>query len=54
MDILTQVSAVCSALTAFSKALLESHVKTCVKEDIREGNDEVLDELLGVVSRFIK
>ena len=54
VDILTQVSAVSSALTAFSRALLESHVKTCVKDDVREGRDEVLDELVEVISRLMK
>ena len=54
VDILTQVQAVSSALSSFSTALLDSHIRTCVKEDILAGKDEVLDELVGVVSRFIK
>ena len=54
VDILTQVQAVSSALTSFSKALLESHVKSCVKEDVIAGNDEVLDELIDVIGRFMK
>ena len=54
VDILTQVQAVSSALTSFSTALLESHLKSCVKDDILLGRDEVLDELVGVISRFMK
>ena len=54
VDILTQVQAISSALTSFSTALLESHVKSCVKEDVLSGKDEVLDELVGVISRFMK
>lgn len=54
VDVLTQVQAVSSALTAFSKALLESHIKSCVKEDVIAGNDEVLDELIDTVARFMK
>lgn len=54
VDILTQVQAVSSALTSFSKALLENHVKSCVREDVLSGKDEVLDELVEVVSRFMK
>ena len=54
VDILTQVQAISSALTSFSTALLESHLKTCVKDDILSGRDEVLDELVGVISRFMK
>lgn len=54
VDVLTQVQAVSSALTSFSSALLESHLKTCVKDDIKSGKDEVLDELVGVITRFMK
>jgi DNA-binding FrmR family transcriptional regulator len=54
VDVLTQVQAVSSALTSFSKALLESHVKSCVRDDVLEGKDEVLDELVDVISRFMK
>ena len=54
VDVLTQVQAISSALTSFSKALLESHVKTCVKDDVLSGKDEVLDELVDVISRFMK
>ena len=54
VDVLTQVQAVSSALTSFSTALLEIHLKTCVKDDIISGKDEVLDELVGVIARFMK
>ena len=54
VDILTQVQAISSALTSFSTALLENHVKSCVKDDILSGNDDVLDELVDVISRFMK
>ncbi|MDE7212765.1 MAG: metal-sensing transcriptional repressor [Lachnospiraceae bacterium] len=54
VDILTQVSAASAALTAFSKELLNSHVRTCVVQDIREGNDEKVEELLKTIQKFIK
>lgn len=54
VDILTQVQAVSSALTSFSTALLESHMRTCVRDDILNGRDEVLDELVDVISRLVK
>ena len=54
VDILTQVQAISSALTSFSSALLESHLKGCVRDDVLAGRDEVLDELVGVISRFMK
>ena len=54
VDILTQVSAASAALTAFSKELLNSHVRTCVVQDIREGGDEKVEELLKTIQKFIK
>ena len=54
VDILTQVSAVSSALDSFSVSLLEGHVKSCVKDDVISGKDEVLDELVTVISRMMK
>ena len=43
VDILTQVSAVNAALNSFSKELLSEHLRTCVAENLREGNDGVVD-----------
>lgn len=54
VDILTQVSAANAALTAFSKLLLNNHVRTCVVEDIREGKDEKVEELLQTIQKFMK
>lgn len=54
VDILTQVSAVQAALSAFSRALLESHIKTCVVEDIKSGGAEKVDELIATLQKFIR
>lgn len=54
LDILTQVSAATSALNSFSKALLQSHIKSCVANDIREGNNEKLDELIQYLPKMMK
>ena len=53
-DILIQVSAVTSALNSFNKVLLANHMKTCVAENIREGNDEVIDELVTTMQKLMK
>jgi DNA-binding FrmR family transcriptional regulator len=54
-DILTQVSAIQSALNAFNKELLTNHVKTCVVNNIKNGNeDEIIDELMITVKRLMK
>ncbi len=53
-DILTQVSAITSALNSFNKVLLGNHIKTCVADNIREGNEEVVDELVTVLQKLMK
>ena len=45
VDILTQVSAITCGLNAFNKKLLANHIKSCVVNDIRAGDDSVVDEL---------
>jgi len=53
-DILTQVSAITSALNSFNKVLLANHMRTCVADNIREGNDEVIDELVSTLQKLMK
>lgn len=53
-DILVQVSAVNAALNSFNKVLLANHLRTCVSENIRNGNDEVIDELVTLLPKLMK
>ncbi|MBP3891603.1 MAG: metal-sensing transcriptional repressor [Solobacterium sp.] len=53
-DILIQVSAVTSALNSFNKVLLASHIKGCVTEDIKAGQEEAVDELVTVLQKLMK
>ena len=54
IDILMQVSAITAALNSFNKVLLTSHLKTCVADNIREGNEEVVDELAKALQKLMK
>lgn len=54
IDIITQVAAVSAALGAFNKELLAGHIRTCVSDDIKAGNDEAVDELLATLTKLIK
>lgn len=54
VDILTQVSAVTAALNSFNKVLLASHIRTCVVDDVREGQGEKLEELVDVMQKLMK
>lgn len=53
-DIMVQAAAVNAALNSFNKELLGAHIRTCVADDIREGKDEVIDELLDTLQRLMK
>lgn len=53
-DILVQASAVNAAINSFSKVLLASHIRTCVADNIRAGNDEVIDELTATLQKLMK
>lgn len=53
-DILVQVAAVNAALNSFNKELLGEHIRTCVADNIRAGNDEVVDELVNTLQKLMK
>ena len=53
-DILIQVSAVTSALNSFNKELLSCHIRSCVTEDIRSGDEEAIDEFVKVLLKLMK
>ena len=54
IDILMQVAAANAALNAFTKVLLAEHIKTCVAQDIRDGRDETVDELVSTLQKLMK
>ena len=54
VDVLTQVSAASAALNSFTRVLLASHIKGCVAQDIREGNDETIDELVTTLQKLMR
>ena len=54
VDILNQVSAANSALNSFTRVLLENHIRSCVTEDIRDGKDDKLEELLATLQKLMK
>lgn len=53
-DVLIQSAAVNAAMNAFNKELLASHIRGCVARDIREGRDEVIDELVATLQKLMK
>lgn len=53
-DILIQSAAVNAAINAFNKELLANHIRTCVADDIRNGKDEAIDELVITLQKLMK
>ena len=53
-DILTQVSAVTSALNSFSRELLACHIRSCVAEDIRAGDPDAIESLVRTLQKLMK
>ncbi len=53
-DILIQSAAVNAAVNAFNRELIGSHLRGCVAKGIREGRDEVLEELMPTLEKLMK
>lgn len=51
-DVLTQLAAAESAVRRVSEIVLREHMRTCVVEEIRAGNNEVVDEVMDLMRRF--
>jgi CsoR family transcriptional regulator, copper-sensing transcriptional repressor len=53
-DILVQIAAARAALNKVSGIILEGHVKGCVKQAAIHDNDQVINELIDTMLKFIK
>ena len=53
-DVLTQLAAAESAVRRVSEMVLAEHMRTCVVEEVRAGNDEVMDEVMALMRRVSK
>ena len=51
-DILTQVAAVESALQSFGYVILQEHMETCVVEEIKRGNEQIVDEAVELIKKL--
>ena len=48
------VTAVSAAMNGFNRELLAAHIHSCVVRDIRDGKDEVVDELIATIQKLMK
>lgn len=51
-EILIQISAVNSALKSLANSLLKSHMESCIVEEIKQGNNEIIDEIIELFKRI--
>lgn len=52
-DIINQISAARAALDSTAKLVLENHIRSCLVEKIRNGEDEIVDELLVTIKKLL-
>ena len=52
-DVLTQLAAVESAVKAISREVMQDHLETCVVERVQAGDTEVVDEVMGLLKKFM-
>lgn len=53
-DVLNLVSSIQSALNGFGYLLLEHHLKSCVVDQIKQGDTEVINELMTTIKKLTK
>ena len=41
-------------MNSFNKVLISNNIRTCVKENIQAGNDEVIEELVVTLQKLMK
>ena len=54
IDILSQTAAVGAALNAFSRELLSQHLRTCVADGLRQGDDSKVEELTAALQKLLR
>ena len=53
-DVLTQSAAVNAAINAFNRELLAEHLRTCETRDLKNGHEEIVDELAATLQKLMK
>ena len=51
-DILIQLSAVNKAVKSLANLIVERHMETCVVREIKNGNTEIISEVVNLFKRF--
>ena len=51
-DVLLQLAAAEKAIHRVSELVLENHLHTCVVEQVKQGNEDVVDEAMDLIRKF--
>lgn len=51
-DVLIQLAALTKAIKSLANVILDDHMHTCLIENIKNGNDKVVDEIVELFKRF--
>ena len=51
-DVLIQLSAIDKSIKSLANVILDDHIHTCLLNDIKEGKEESLDEIVELFRRF--
>ena len=51
-DILTQLSAINKAVESLENTILESHIRNCVNLELKNGNEEIINEVMELFKRL--
>lgn len=51
-DIIIQLAAINKAIKSIANVMIEEHMHTCMIKDIKEGNEEVINEIIELFKRF--
>ena len=52
MDILIQIGAVESALQSLGYIVLQEHMQTCVVEEVKKGNEAIMEEAIELIKKL--
>ncbi len=53
-DVLIQLSAIENSVKSLSNCVLQNHLYSCVTKDLKNGNLEIIDELISLFKKFNK
>lgn len=51
-DVLLQIASATNALKSLGTEILKNHMKTCMIDEINKGNDEVVEDIIGLMGKL--